>query len=355
MLEKIITVTYKFMRWIYRRLPLSESTRLRVKHHLHGMKEEQNSELISLDLHALANSELGVNLVHYMATSGEGTDECLENDCLPVAVNFFQPIPNLKELERRGVWDRVSPLSGVKMDDDVFLKALEDLSEYADECVWPIEKVEDPMEFHLNNGAFAYGCAAATHCIIRKFKPKRIIEVGSGNSSKVIAAAVKANKIDDIEYTCEYTIIDPYTEVDVSLFPKGTNIHKEPVETMAFDMFKLLCENDLLFIDSSHVCKIGSDVNYLFLDILPLLSKGVFVHIHDISLPYEYGKVYATNKHFRMFWTEAYLLQAFLAFNNAFEVYLPMQYIMKRYPEQLQEFFPKGNAGSVSFWIRKIE
>ena len=113
------------------------------------------------------------------------------------------------------------------------------------------------------------------------------------------------------------------------------------VELINVDFFKQLSKNDILFIDSSHTVRIGSDVNYLILDVLPRLAPGVIVHFHDISLPDEYTKVYATNPRFRMFWTEAYLLQAFLCYNSQFEVLLAMHYLMTQQKEAFRSAFPR--------------
>jgi len=254
-----------------------------------------------------------------MASTGEGTDECLKVGCLPVPIHFYHPIPDIFKLEKRNVWDKVSKLSGIRFDDDVFLANLKHLSKWADECKWSEDQIENPDEFYLNNGCFSYGCASALHSMIREHKPKRIIEVGSGNSSKIICDAIKLNEKDG--FVCDnYTIIDPYSEINVKNYPHCMELLKQPVETLEPEFFTQLNENDILFIDSSHVCKTGSDVNFEILEVLPILNKGVIVHFHDIGLPYEYSKVYFTNPAFRVFRTESYLLQAFLSCNKDFEV-----------------------------------
>ena len=123
-------------------------------------------------------------------------------------------------------------------------------------------------------------------------------------------------------------------------------------------MFDQLQENDILFIDSGHCVRTGSDVNFLILDVLPRLSPGVVVHFHDIGLPDEYPKVYFTNPDFRVFWTEAYLLQAFLAFNQDFEVLLAVSYLMKNHRAEFCVAFPHIDTDeyriSGSFWLRRL-
>lgn len=293
-----------------------------------------------------------------MAISGEGTDTCLKHGFLPVPVHYYQPIPDISDLEKRKVWDKESKLTGINFEPEKYLGFIKLLArEYSRECNWPNEPSNDPKEFHLHNLNFSYGCATPLHCIIRNYKPKRIIEVGSGNSSKIIAAAIELNSRQN--HVTQYTIIDPYSTLEPSNFPKNTNIIRQQVEVMDLAVFESLETNDILFIDSSHVCKIGSDVNFEILEILPRLNKGVLVHFHDIDIPYEYPKIYATNPKFRVFWTESYLLQAFLICNNEFEIMLPMAYLQRNFLEDLKSAFPfsvNTELGWVSgsFWIKRI-
>jgi hypothetical protein len=119
-----------------------------------------------------------------------------------------------------------------------------------------------------------------------------------------------------------------------------------------------LGKNDVLFIDSGHTVRVGGDVNYLIPDILPRLAQGVIIHFHDIGLPYEYPKVYSTNPKFRVFWTEAYLLQAFLCYNNEFEILLALNYLTTEHMASFRSAFPfyrpQSHGGkSGSFWIRR--
>lgn len=293
-----------------------------------------------------------------MAFTGIGTDNCMKNGFLPVRIHYYQPVPDILELEKRNAWDNVSKMRGIKFEPEKSIEFIKLLAlKYSNECNWQNEPLLNQNLFHLHNGSFSYGCAAPLHCIIREYKPKRIIEIGSGNSSKVIASAIELNIFDN--HFTEYTIIDPYSSLNQSNFPKSTNIIRQPVELMNLEIFELLEENDILFIDSSHVCKIGSDVNFEILEILPRLKKGVIIHFHDIPLPFEYSKTYATNSNFRVFWTESYLLQAFLICNNDFQIILPMSYLQKYYLEDLQNAFPhstKTEFGWVSgsFWLKRI-
>jgi len=298
-------------------------------------------------------------VITYMAKTGVGTDRCLRWGSLPMLVHFYSPVPDLEDLEHRQVWDRKSPLVGIDFRPDAQIEYLLDLGQrFGSECNWPSDPQPDPSEFYTENGTFSYGCAAITHCILRHFKPRHVIEIGSGNSSLVISKALYLNAKYSAE-PIEYTAVDPYPRSIVENGLSGlTKIIKEPVERMETSFFDQLGKDDVFFIDSGHTVRIGGDVNFLILDVLPRLAPGVIIHFHDIGLPYEYPKVYSTNPKFRVFWTEAYLLQAFLCFNSQFEILLAMSYLMTEHLDKFRAAFPlydpvQHRASSGSFWIRR--
>ncbi len=300
-------------------------------------------------------------MVKRMADTGEGTDDCLEIGCLPMNVNYYSPIPDIKDLENRKIWEKKSELLGIDFHPEKQLSMLEQLGrEFGSECEWPLTPTSAPTQFYLKNNSFSYGCASALHTMIRHFKPKHFIEIGSGNSSKIISKALELNKGDDPSYISEYVVVDPYPDEIVSTqLPFISKVMKEKVECVDPKLFDLLGEDDILFVDSGHTVRTGSDVNFIILEVLPRLRSGVIVHFHDINLPYEYLKVYFTNPQFRMFWTEAYLLQAFLSCNNNFEILLAMNFLQTDHMNSFCNAFPRFNladnwANSGSFWIRKV-
>ena len=299
-------------------------------------------------------------MVKHMANTGQGTDECLEIGCLPMNVHFYSPIPDIKDLESRKIWEKKSELSGIDFRPKEQLALLEHLGhEFGSECEWPLTPTAIPTQFYLINNSFSYGCASALHAIIRHFKPQHFIEIGSGHSSKIISKALEMNKDDDPSRTPEYIVVDPYPSEMVSTqLPSVSKVMKEKVECVDPKLFEILEENDILFVDSGHTVRTGSDVNFILLEVLPRLRSGVIIHFHDINLPYEYPKVYFTNPQFRMFWTEAYLLQAFLTFNRDFEILLAMNYLQTDHMSDYCKAFPRFKladnwANSGSFWIRR--
>jgi len=294
----------------------------------------------------------------YTAKTGLGSNICLKEGFLPVPVHFYSPVPDITELERRNVWDKVSELPGIdfrREEQAAFLSLLS--GRYGSECNWPLEPTDNSGEFYRRNQSFSYGCAASTHCMIRHFKPATVIEIGSGLSSRVINTALRQNLGKDGKEGI-HRIVDPYPGEAVRTGAIGrVELVKSQVELMDRSYFATLRANDILFIDSSHSVKIGGDVNYLFLEILPRLAPGVIVHVHDIGLPYEYPRVYATSESFRQFWTEQYLLQGFLCFNSEFEVLLAMSYLMTEqmplFSSAFPNFDPQLDNSSGSFWIRR--
>lgn len=310
-------------------------------------------------LRPIVSNPVQAALVTWMARSGAGTDACLRKGSLPLPVHYYSPVPDLEDLRQRDVWRRTSDLPGIDFRPDAQVARLRGLGErYGAECDWPAEPTGDPSRFFTENGTFSFGCAAAAHCVVRERRPARVIEVGSGRSSLVLSAALGLNERDGAP-PAEYTAIDPYPSELLGVAP-GTKpaVVAERVELVEPSFFEQLDRGDVLFIDSGHVVRIGGDVNFLLLDVVPRLRPGVAVHFHDIDLPFEYPEVYATNPAFRMLWTESYLLQAFLAHNSEFEVLLAMHYLMQERPDAFRESFPhfdpaRHTSMSGSFWIAR--
>src|SRR5271157_497251 len=134
-------------------------------------------------------------VVKHMADTGEGTDECLAIGCLPMNIHYYSPIPDIKDLENRKIWEKKSELPGIDFHPEKQLAMLEQFGyEFGSECEWPLTATSIPTQFYLKNNSFSYGCAAALHTIIRHFKPQYFIEIGSGHSSKIISKALEMNK-----------------------------------------------------------------------------------------------------------------------------------------------------------------
>src|SRR6266496_602235 len=302
---------------------------------------------------------LMVKLLSHIAEASRNSDIWLKRGFLPMNIHFYSPVPDIPDLEARQIWERKSELSGINFHPEKQVQFLHQLGqEYGNECSWPLHPAGKETEFYLKNNSFSYGCASALHTIIRHFKPQHFIEIGSGHSSKVISHALEKNKQEDPSYNPKYIIIDPYPGEMISKLPMVSERIKDKVECVDPKIFESLGNQDIVFVDSSHTVKTGGDVNFVILDVLPRLKSGVLVHFQDINLPYEYPKVYFTNPQFRMFWTEAYLLQAFLACNSQFEILLAMNYLQTDHMDEFRKAFApfkleENWANSGSFWIRR--
>jgi len=153
------------------------------------------------------------------------------------------------------------------------------------------------------------------------------------------------------ENSAELIAIEPYpNEVLRRGFPGLSRLIPRKVEEVDLSQFDELKQNDILFIDSSHVLRIGNDVQYEYLEVLPRINKGIIIHIHDIFLPMEYPKNWVLKMH--RFWSEQYLLQAFLAFNSAFEILWAGSYMHLRHPDQLEKAFSSYNRDAV--WATNV-
>lgn len=271
--------------------------------------------------------------------------------------HFHGPVPDTSQLDER-IWLSKSELSGINMNEEKQLQLLGEFkAEFKNEYdAFPIEKPAASNRFYLTNGMFESVDAEVLYCMIRRFKPKRIIEIGSGYSTLLAAEAILKNQHEN-NIGCELQAIEPYpNETLTAGFAGLSKLITKKVEDVGFWEFKQLSENDILFIDSSHVLKIGSDVKYEYLEILPSLNKGVVVCVHDIFLPAEYHKEWVLKRHF--FWNEQYLLQGFLAFNESFEVLFANSFLHLNYPEKLKEAFAsyrKEDCWPGCFWIRRVK
>jgi Methyltransferase domain len=263
-------------------------------------------------------------------------------------VHFYQPIPDTQTLPE-SLWNQPSKLVGVDMNDSTQLELLrKHFPKFRNEYErFSTKPTNGASRFHLNNGFFDGTDALVAYCMVRHFQPRLIIEVGSGYSSLVMGEAGARND------ACPLICVEPFPSDFLSKgFPGLKSLVTKKVQEIDLDFFSQLQSGDVLFIDSSHTAKIGGDVNYLFLEVLPRLKPGVIVHVHDIFLPFEYRRDWVLDE-FR-FWTEQYVLQAFLLFNSEFQVLMANSYLNHYYPEDLKAAFPSlPDWGGGSFWMRR--
>jgi predicted O-methyltransferase YrrM len=269
--------------------------------------------------------------------------------------HFYQPIPDTRSLTD-DLWLRKSELVGVDVNEQGQIQLLREFSsrfrnEY--DCL-PKQRPSIPTQYYTSNPAFGALDGKMLYCMIRHFRPKRLIEIGSGYSTYLSAQALLKNEGESGDKT-ELIVVDPYPSLTVRNGLSGlSKLICNKVEKVSIDEFTKLQENDILFIDSTHVLRIGNDVQYIYLEILPRINKGVVIHVHDIFMPGEYPKAWVKESH--IFWNEQYLLQSFLAFNNEFEVLWAAIYMHLRHHDCLEEAFGPGEQRyekGGSFWMRR--
>jgi len=266
--------------------------------------------------------------------------------------HYYSSIPDLIDVVKNEdrIWRQRKELAGINLYTERQISLLSHFKIYYDEMPFPVEK-DQAFRFFYENPAYSYSDAIFLHCMIRHIRPRRIIEIGSGYSS---CMTIDTNDL-FFKGTIDIDFIEPYPELLNTLLFRGDTdryrIHDIKLQEIPIDFFKRLKSNDILFVDSTHVSKVGSDVNYIIHEILPILQEGVYIHFHDVFYPFEYPKYWVLEGRV---WTEQYLLRAFLEFNSSFEIVLFNTYLLEVAEEILRRDFPliyKNPGGSI--WIRK--
>jgi predicted O-methyltransferase YrrM len=276
--------------------------------------------------------------------------------------HFYSPIPDLSEIRKNAntVFDRsAKQLPEINMDEASQLRLLGEFAKQINAIPFA-DRQTGGYRYFFDNPYFSYGDGIILYSILRHFKPRRVVEVGSGFSSSEML------DINDrfFDKRIEFTFIEPYPERLYGLFTeKDSSRHqvvKAPVQSVAVSSFTTLEADDILFIDSSHIGKTGSDVLHILFNILPLLRPGVLVHFHDILWPFEYPQSWIEEGRA---WNEAYFLRAFLQYNTAFEIlffnsFMALQHekaIREQIPAMLKSPSTKETIGNSSLWLRKVK
>lgn len=263
-------------------------------------------------------------------------------------VSLLREEARIQALQALGHWTKVQYHQGLKFDSAKHLNFLREtcLPFEADYTKLPHSANGSSPSFYLDNGNFRAVDAELLYSVIRKQQPKQIIEVGSGFSTRLMALAIK-----DGNLSTSITSIDPEPRVEVDAFV--TQRIESVVEHVdSGTIADVLEEGDILFIDSSHQVITGGDVPFLFLEVLPRLKKGVFIHVHDVFFPFDYP-VECVSAGWG--WTEQYLVHAFLSFNEAFEILWPARYMWANHQRALLEVIPANLSvyPPSSLWLLK--
>jgi hypothetical protein len=279
-------------------------------------------------------------------------DALMRNSGFVPPGHFLSPIVSIDEYLRDEATNRArapSALLGVDLNTRAQLALLAQLALFWTAGQYGTKPTAQNRYF-CPNPAFDGSDAFCVQAMMRHFKPNKLIEVGSGYSS---CAILDCNE-HFLDNQVDLTFIEPYPQLLKSLV-RPTDLERHAIipkrlQEVPLEMFEALCENDILFIDSTHVSKTNSDVNYLFFEILPRLRDGVIVHIHDIFFPFDYPKAWVMEGRS---WNEAYVLRAFLQYNDKIEILLFNNYLQVEHTDAFTSALPGlGPDGGASIWLR---
>jgi predicted O-methyltransferase YrrM len=269
------------------------------------------------------------------------------------AGHFYSPIPALADVRQdhlRLFRDPARSLPGISLNESEQLQLLGSFKSYYAELDFPQEKTAGHRYFYENT-FYSYCDAIFLYFMLRHLRPTRVIEVGSGYSSCVTLDT--SDRFLGGNIRC--TFIEPYPDRLLALLEPGDASRIEIVtrrlQDVPIDRFRELRSGDILFIDSTHVVKIGSDVKYIFEEVLPSLKPGVHVHFHDVFYPFEYPSAWVYSGRV---WSEAYLLRAFLSYNREFEIVLFNTFLERFHHNMFATEFPlclRNTGGSI--WLQR--
>jgi Methyltransferase domain len=268
--------------------------------------------------------------------------------------HFYSPIPDERELDAAAerIWPEKWPteLPGIDLRAEEQLAMFSTVAKFGREFEI-YDRPTAPWRYHTDNTAYGAGDALTLHGMLRHLRPQRLIEIGSGYSS--------AMTLDTVEHyldgTTQLTFIEPYPQLLSSLLHDSDREHvtivPRPVQDVPLDLFSTLQAGDILFIDSTHVLKTGSDVAWLYANVVSNLNEGVYIHIHDMFHPFEYPRIWVMEGRA---WTEAYLVRAFLSFNSDFEIVLFNDWLAVHHFDRIETELPPmaANTGG-ALWLRR--
>lgn len=272
----------------------------------------------------------------------------IEIGVFPIINHYYEPQFDYRGLVKPLSQDRILPAIDWNVSEQIELLSRFSFSHELSDT--PLEST-GALGFYLKNDAFKSGDAEYLYQLIRLVKPKNIYEVGSGNSTLMAIKAINKNHDDDPGYRCRHICIEPYEKP--WLEKTGVSVIRKKIEEIELTFFSELKENDILFIDSSHVIRPQGDVLFEYLELLPTLNQGVIVHIHDIFSPKNYLKQWLVNQ--VKLWNEQYLLEAFLSYNKSWKIIGALNYLHHHHYEKLKAVAPFLSPGREpgSFYIQK--
>lgn len=266
--------------------------------------------------------------------------------------HFYSPVVDTRLLQQDvdRVWPKIVDVPGIDFNEPEQRRWLtEILPRHLPDYDYPDEpSATDESAFYTRNSQFSWLDSRVLFAVLRELRPQRMIEIGSGFSSLLAADVNRRFLSGELDLIC----IEPYPRPFLCKGVRGiSRLIESRVQDVPLDTFASLGAGDILFIDSSHVSKTGSDVNFIYFEVLPRLRPGVIVHIHDIFLPGDYPKHWVIE--LGIHWNEQYLVRAMLMDTHGFEVIFGCAYALERFPDLVRKILGGDLYGGGSLWLRK--
>jgi hypothetical protein len=268
-------------------------------------------------------------------------------------IHYYEPLPDFRNINVERLRHR-RPFPAIEFS---LARQVDLLTELGSKYNREISAIAALSEYDFRNPYFPGFDACAYYALIRHLRPQVIMEIGSGYSTQIASLALKRNQAEE-GASGELVCIEPFPETRLTDSNAKFTLIQRHVQDLDPASFAKLGENDILFIDSSHVACVGSDVCTEFLDILPQLKPGVWVHIHDVFFPEDYPLDWVIER--RIAFNEQYMLEAFLSFNSAFSVRLSNHWMWLEHREAVRAICPEvavtaeaNEMGAASFWMRR--
>lgn len=267
--------------------------------------------------------------------------------------HFYSPIPPRADVERHfaGMDRNPETLPGIELGRDAMVRLWRELVPHMQSAPFGFE-ARPGLRYRYDNAAYSWGDGLVLHALLRHLRPRRLIEVGSGWSS---ACTVDTNEL-YVNSGCEVTCIEPHPKrvlhQTIGTPNSPFTIIESGIQTVPLTLFDTLEAGDILFIDSTHVLRTGSDVTHELLEILPRIAPGVYVHFHDIFWPFEYPRSWAVEEN--RAWNETYALRAFLCGNAHWRIVMFNDFMAKNEAALIRETCPafRKNPGG-SLWLER--
>lgn len=293
-----------------------------------------------------------LNKLPYISTLHQESMTYRNNSCFAPG-HFYSPIVAVEDIKKRqdDIWPnkRQDEIAGINLNTQEQIKLVKEFGKYYNDMPFTDTKNEKGR-YYFENIFYSYTDAIFLYSMLRHYRPKQIIEIGSGFSSSVM---LDTNNL-FLNNEMNLTFIEPYADRLKSLLTKvdvaTTTLIESNVQGVSLDTFDKLNAGDILFVDGTHVVKTGSDVNYVLFEIMPRLKSGVLIHFHDVFFPFEYPKSWVFEGRN---WNEDYFLKAFLMYNKEFEIKLFSDFLHRNYKEIFEDMplCYKNSGGNL--WLEK--